>query len=73
VLPPKPKKLAKTVGIDKMAIVLIKGRYVDWGKKKVIKQGLASGTYYATYHDKSGKLFSFWVTRKDINKGMPIL
>jgi hypothetical protein len=52
-----------------MAIVLVKGRYVDWGKKKVIKNGLAKGTYYATYLDKAGKNFSWWVTRKDINKG----
>lgn len=56
-----------------MAVVLVKGRYVDWGKKKVIKKGLASGTYYATYHDSSGKYFSFWVTRQDINKGSIIL
>jgi hypothetical protein len=59
--------------VSVMAVVLVKGRYVDWGKKKVIKKGLASGTYYATYLDGSGKHFSFWVTRKDINKGSIIL
>jgi hypothetical protein len=57
------------VEISVMAIVAVKGRYVDWNKKKVIKNGLAKGTYYATYLDKVGKHFSWWVTRKDINKG----
>lgn len=38
--------------------------FVDWNRKKVIKNGLAKGTHYASYYDKDCKEFSFWLDRK---------
>ena len=42
------------------------GNYVDWDKKKVVKKGLAAGTYYATYFNDGS--FWFWQTRKEIKQ-----
>ena len=42
--------------------------FVDWNKKRVIRGGLAGGTYYATYYDRDAKNFAHWRKRKEINK-----
>ena len=40
--------------------------YVDWETKKIIKRGLAGGTYYATYYDKAGEHWAGWMKRSTI-------
>lgn len=44
------------------------GQYVNWGKKKIIKDPISGGTYYAIYLDKDCRVFSFWMTRKQIKE-----
>ncbi|MFA5300564.1 MAG: hypothetical protein WC389_20445 [Lutibacter sp.] len=54
----------ETLGNPK--IELINGIYVNWNKKKIVKNGLAKGTYYPTYYDAECKQFFFWQTRKEL-------
>lgn len=45
-----------------------KNVYVDWGKRRVVKRGLAAGTYYPIYRDKGGKHWMWWEKRALLSK-----